>query len=279
MNRIFFGTLFTLVTLGSVRANLIGGAEQDVNNGVFHIAVMEKGSEDADVCTASKIGEDVIITAAHCFDFHKTYSILFSTDSKNPNYEFSPLKISKVFRHPSYKIDSDGESDFAQSDVAIVFIKSNAIFTELKTIDLDYKDVMPGTSVEIWGYGCQESMNKIDSYYPVKKSFTTKVEPKESLLNIAGASGKLYLDNANDIFNFNFMTPGKAKSDNEASVCFGDSGGPVLQEGKIVGINVEGFLDDMNEKGESAKGITYLNLHVRLSNIKNWIQETLKKTF
>jgi secreted trypsin-like serine protease len=270
----FFLTLLMTLATSPARA-LIGGVEQNVNNGIFNIAVMEKGAEEADVCTAAKIGENVFITAAHCFDFHKLYLVAFSTASKNPKFDFDSLGIIKVIRHPSFKVNTEGGSDFSEADVAIVFTKPDPIFAKLNTLELSYEVVNFTSKVEIWGYGCQENMNKLETYYPVKKSFTTQVEDKGSLLTIGGAWSKNYFENADSIFEYNFMTPGKEKSAEEASVCFGDSGGPVLMNGKIVGINAEGIMSDIDDNGESPSGISYLNMHTRLSLIQDWIQKTL----
>ncbi len=244
------------------------------NNGIFHIAIKEKGSEDADLCTASKIGPESFLTAAHCFDNHKIYSVMLSAASKNPDFEFEPIFISKVNIHPSYK--SDEETNFAQSDIAIVTVKPSTDFSKLNSLKLSFKDVASNTSVQIWGFGCQESLNKLDSYYPIKKSFETTVEEKSSLMSVGGYLGETIAKMVDDIFNSNFSTPGRAKSDKEASFCFGDSGGPVLQNGKIIGVNAEAFMADLNEKGESPSGISYLNQHTRISSLKKWFLEILK---
>jgi secreted trypsin-like serine protease len=268
---------FFLIILNSycfAKTSLIGGSESEQNNGVFHIAIQEKGSTDIEVCTASKVGPRSFLTAAHCFDGHKTYSLLLSTESKNPDFDFEIVEIEKLNIHPSYK--SEDDSNFAQSDVAIVTISSSVIFSELETLDVSFEEVSSNSKVQIWGFGCQESLHKLETYYPVKKFSETIVEDKSSLIKIDGLIGETIREMADDIYAFNFSTPGKTKSKMESSLCFGDSGGPVLLNNKIIGVNAETFMADLDENGETLSGISYLNQHTRISKLKNWFSEVLK---
>lgn len=99
--------LLTLVLIASssfAEANLFGGSEDVQNDGIFHIAIKEKGSEDADLCTASKIGPESFLTAAHCFDNHKIYSVMLSAASKkqilhSPILQLSQLSQARTFQN------------------------------------------------------------------------------------------------------------------------------------------------------------------------------------
>ncbi len=56
-----------------------------------------------------------------------------------------------------------------------------------------------------------------------------------------------------------------------ASLCVGDSGGPTVRNGKIVGVN-SSYIIDQNLQTEEA----YLNLHSRISNVQGWIRSIIR---
>jgi secreted trypsin-like serine protease len=272
------------ILMTSSAFGLTGGkiAKEVEKNGVFSIAThLLKNSQEDDVCTASKIGPNVILTAAHCvYADQKSFLFGFSTKTKNPESQFKGLEVIKIIQHPSYDASQDGLGDFGAKsiDAALVFVTPTKKFLELKTLEMDFKYVRAEDQIEIWGYGCQRGMSESYNYIPAKKHGFNTVLEKKSLGGNFGAATATVNKMVKGIYKNSFLSKGLNNFVDAQSLCWGDSGGPVLRSGKVVGINYSYLVQDFENDGSSKSGLTDLNLHVRLSAIEKWIKATIKST-
>ncbi len=254
---------------------IIGGsiALPNEGNGVFQIAIQDKAAEEYNFCTSTKIGKNVFITAAHCFDENKGPTALgISTKVINNDFDYAGVEVENVVIHPLY---NDQDENFNSPDVALVFVKNNADFDSIQIRELDLNFVQQDKQIEYWGFGCQKTTNDTDNYSPVKKRANNTTLGKNVLKRNFGVFSETVHASAEAIYSSMILTAGLSMDKNASSLCWGDSGGPVFLDGKIVGINASYLSEDMKEDGTSRNGVTDVNLHVRLSAIKEWILENL----
>ncbi|MCT4641889.1 MAG: trypsin-like serine protease [Bacteriovoracaceae bacterium] len=267
-------------------APIIGGAvdEQKNKNGIFQLAIFSEG--DTGACTATKISDSHILTSAHCFIDQEIKSLAISTKTNNRDMEYDPLEFEEIYLHESYSSLSREEreqmhANFISKDIAIVKVKpdSNNYFSELDIIEVDYSKVTAGKRVEFWGYGCQNNIYDLEAYMPVRKVGYSYTLAKEELTKNHKLMTEYYTYFADEIFQNNIPTAGKRMDSSASSVCFGDSGGPLILEGKLVGVNAYYTFDDLDPNSESGygEGVSFTNLHVRVSELRDWIEHILKQ--
>jgi secreted trypsin-like serine protease len=280
MKSIFVVLGFSLLTSLSIHAMPIIGGEVDYvdnNNGIFQLEMLEENS--ASVCTATKISESFAITAAHCLLHKNIKSLGFSVLSENSQLDYKKLDYKKIYIHPDYNklpIESDLLERSATSDIALIKIIPNAEFKKIKSVKINFDFIEDLESIVFWGYGCQSTINVTESQKPVRKYTEAYTLDSTSLLEDHGILTELYTQNAETIYSFNLVTPGRGRTKTASSLCPGDSGGPTLLRGDLVGINSYYTFADMAQDGATA-GVSYLNLHARISKAKGWILETMKK--
>lgn len=270
----YFTALALLAFLTPLTSKAVIGGKLDLSDGagVLQILMTENG-----MCTATKIGKSLLITAAHCFDDSASL-VGFSVKSINNDFEFTPLTTEKVIIHPSYEAltNTDYEESIKVLDIAIVRIKESPEFDLLKLRQFDFSHITPATRLSFYGYGCDKSVNDLENYFPQRKISETVSLNIESLKSKHGIMTPFYKELSELIYRNNIITPGQGYDSTQASVCYGDSGGPLFKDDRIVGINTLYTFNDINNDGGSTSGISYLNLHARVAKAKEWIKQTLK---
>jgi secreted trypsin-like serine protease len=267
MKILFYGALLFYVTstaFCSVR--LIGGSidREEINNG-FLVYNLGGGS-----CSGSKVYGQFILTAAHCLDEikppFKGQSIWFTNAPMPTMSSYAKLEIDEVYINKSYVYNSniDGEDvGLYHADLALIKIKvpldNEHLWHNLASLNLDWNQVADNTDLKIWGYGCQLGQ-KQESFQEVRKVGNSKS------IDLNTIESNLLLDRADEIYKINIISRGQEFSSDSASVCSGDSGGPVMVGGKIVGVNTYSI-------SEEGKDVSKINTHARLALQKNWLEE------
>ncbi len=264
MKQLLFLGLLYLLTIPFAEARLIGGNLADKNS---YRSTVYNGS-----CTGTKIGPKTLLFAAHCFLDSDTRR-LKTQYSNNARFilethygVFYPVTVENVYTHPTYaaeliRLARVRQSDFSVGsgsyDVAIMKIKEETPSIPVGTIDYSPSEI--GDDVIIGGYGCEDTATILSKTKGHRfKVAAVKVEPDPQISRVQG-------QNSANMYRFNFFTTGIKKDARAASICPGDSGGPVYRNRKVIGVNATYLFLDRS-------GVAQYNAHARLADIKDWIE-------
>jgi trypsin len=280
MNKIFWNFAFlTISSFSFARVPIIGGKNVPDGDakGVLNIFTTDEAGDISNSCTASKIGAKFILTAAHCVYGKNVNSIAWSNsgsvDLGDENATLYGLYVKKVNIHPSYELFKMLGKSFGANDIAILEVdttKGNFLnrFQEIPSLKLDFIPVMSGETLQTYGYGC-EAVNDLDNPISHKKISDIASLAYSSLNTSCSSLDPLINQNAPAIYKTQIVSSSLA-SGGKSSLCEGDSGGPVLRNGKVVGVNSQSIIDQTSQAQEA-----YLNLHSRLSEVKNWVESII----
>uniref|UniRef100_A0A1I8NEJ2 Uncharacterized protein n=1 Tax=Musca domestica TaxID=7370 RepID=A0A1I8NEJ2_MUSDO len=223
-----------------LQPRILGGNR--ASEGQFPHQVLVR-STSGTVCGGSIISEYYILTAAHCVTYgsppikESTGSIIVKAGSTQLARGGQMLRVSKIIVHPDY--------DDSENDIALVKLEKPLKFSEtIKPISLAEEDPPEGASVTVSGWGnvrdgglksrdllfttltamSHKNCNELLGYAPI------------SLLCLAHRSGN--------------------------GACEGDSGGPAVYNGKLVGVANVVY---------EACGSAYPDGYARVSYYRDWI--------
>lgn len=236
-------------TLSTQEADLVGG--RLAGDDEFSAVIRVHGS-----CTATKVGPRHYLTAAHCVIDFDTGDILakyavgepFWVTNVNDSDNWRASSVAGIFVHPDYvkackQLVASGKNcygtileDSHAPDVAIMVGEQAHADLPSATIDLDPVDVED--DVVIMGYGCEQGLGT--SSFQRLKVHATEVSPAEAA-DHAGSWVRSFGASWEKFKATYFITAGKHSDSREASLCPGDSGGPVFRDGgtepRVVGVN------------------------------------------
>ena len=261
-----------------ISGNLIGGQEVPRNRNEFSSVVTFK---DGISCTGVKIGPGLFLLAAHCVSDFLTGEISSKLSRGNtlsimPHAKgWKETKITKVFVHPSYRKEilkriarKDDDSFYAgyiSSDLAIIKTKDN--FNDINKIKISFDKIYEGQTVSIMGTGCEISLKSRMPYAKKLKVKNVKVINKNYSKHNFAKAHPTHIDAVN------FLTEGRNLNKTSASLCSGDSGGPVFTTDAkaVIGINSYYTFND-------GSGVSYTNLHARLDieDVRQWIESVAR---
>jgi hypothetical protein len=231
-------------------------------------------------CTAARVSTRSILTAAHCvmlkgddtlypyarYEYWEGQTIYF-TNSRvlDGSATWYSATVRGIRIHPTFREACDPHCHFDVSlnephapDVAII-LTEEVLPAEIPAAYISTSVVSSGDQLTIMGYGCEQSVWK-------------------------GGGGRLKYEvtAARHIDHFDLKqnyipTWGLEDAPSEASICPGDSGGPVYRGTsmtKIVGVNAFYLFDDRES------GVSSTNLHTRLGlggehGVTDWLRQIL----
>ncbi len=225
-------------------------------------------------CTITKVGPKQFISAAHCVgknlpSLNLTFKVYRGT-----------VKVNSFHVHPTWIKDCSqfnctgkevGSSRMTPGRSDVVFINVNEETPDLPMISIHFDELELGTKVAMVGAGCTRSIEPGGSG-KMRYAITQLIAP-ENLTH----EHSLYKEIFDVTGRSNWITSGFGKSNVHASLCPGDSGGPLLTEidgeWKVVGIAADYTFDGRYQDGAP----TITNLHTRLddlsfNNIGKWIR-------
>ncbi len=215
-----------------------------------------------DECTAAKVGPRLFLTAAHCVAVPRLYRqapppgypandgvddayvagqpllIQWGLDADGPSGTFTIVQTSI---HPSWWTNPNSPdplfgSDSA-ADIAVIEIAEDTPDIPEARVELD--TIAPGTQVVEVGRGCEESTLTPDSHLGRFKAQQVTTLPPEP--ELAYVSPPLSDSQSTGIINSYLFTPGQTQDPSAASLCLGDSGGPLYlpdnSDPRVVGVN------------------------------------------
>jgi secreted trypsin-like serine protease len=256
-----------------IDSGLIGGDATDAQK--IRSIIKFKGG-----CTGVKVAEKYFLLAAHCLVDSRTAKLKrkLYLKKKKSKLQDSTLKlqlvtIKKAYPHRSYvkvlkkrikrKQEASGVA-LEAFDIGLIKIKEET--PNISIAKLSSLSVFEGERVIIGGVGCEENTN-LPGIGPSERRY--KIHHTD-IVDLPEGTSDIYRRDISKVEKYNFLTKGVMFEGDQASLCRGDSGGPVYREStmEVVGINSQYIFTDRS-------GVSYLNTHTRVSDVFEWIESKI----
>ncbi len=240
-------------------------------------------------CTGVKVGPRAFLTAAHCLqDGHNPVSAKYAPGEillvqTHYSYEAAGPRVVTAYPHPSYALRLGQRATlglghnsvaFEAYDVGVVLVADDT--PDIPVAELALDGVHSGETVVIGGFGCTQSTLNTAIGGDTFKVQTTDVLHGGLVRDAAGSLFGERFRNARRAEEFNFLTPGRGLRESAASLCPGDSGGPVYRpDGRVVGVNSQYIFNA--DAVRRHDGVSTANTHTRIDRVADWLRETLGK--
>ncbi len=274
--------------------HLVGGAQ--VADGDWSSAIYWATNQGG-ACSGSVVSSTHILTAAHCVQAFDTSRMVMLgqlrgglvgqaiglTNDKvlDANASLSTLSIASVEMHPSWVSTCQTGCPYNQAmlapfppDLAVIEVNGTIPnrFARAKVLT---GAVLPGVPVSIMGYGCENGVGMARGNTARLKSFDTRSANAQAVVHVSSFVSR----HQRSLYERGYIiTPGQDLYQ-EASLCPGDSGGPLYltdtSQGEVV-VGVNAYYSFRNLSG----GISTTNGHTRLGRdnpqgTTSWLQSKL----
>ncbi len=275
------GAVLLVPLLIAIRAEALVAARLDDPPRYAAVVVMLVG--EGKLCSATKIGTYRFLTAAHCVADTSTGAVASAFAVGRPiqvsnavapaRRDFLLLHLERADLHPDFKlalehfyeykeklitgyrerykgvdlelrirkIESDNRFTSSHPDLAVVTVRERT--PGIPNAEIDFEPLTAEDQVNLVGYGCEAGQDVA----PVSKYGRRRW----------GETRVIRIDPVN------FYTFAHQMRTGAPSLCPGDSGGPVMREGKVVGVHgtVYGLSDKLGARS---------NMSVNLTDYKDW---------
>ena len=253
---LFLFIIYALYINAEANLRILGGRDALKNEFPFAIRleVKEKGSNKLKhylrFCTGAAIAPTWILTAAHCYskEYHENQIKQYARyNSYFPKYRGQLSLLLEFHVHPGY--DSR-----INSDIALFRCEKLSIVSFVKISSIDYTTFV-GRETTVLGFGLTNA-SQLDKPLQVLKGMFSKCDKEtEKCRHTLCVAPSCEL---------------------VATICGGDSGGPVLVSSHVVGVNSQS-MDDCDEDTEYMERTPGASASIvaMLSPFIDWIQKVI----
>ncbi|MEE7456266.1 peptidase S1 [Methylorubrum populi] len=203
------GALLGLVPL-SAQAVVQGQTSRDP--GGLRASVVRIESTAGEICSGTLIAQDIVLTAAHCVMRQAGYSVIVV----DPNFRQRRLRVAAASMHPDFVPGTTPEEQ-PGTDLAMLKLEQ-PVGPGFRPLDPRGGSISTGDAVDIAGFGVVAE----------NRRNTARTLRTAHLVSI----GSLQVANRVTV-----VTDARRLAETAgAGACLGDSGGPILRGGQMVGV-------------------------------------------
>ncbi|OWZ17115.1 Serine protease trypsin-like protein [Phytophthora megakarya] len=199
---------------------IYGGSNADMAKNLYVASLHDNGTDSQPFCGGTLIAPEFILTAGHCLEarMYDVYASLGSKYSMGGGSRKSEMtRVVRAFRHPSYDL-SEGT---ITRDVALLKLETRSTIKPAILADADGSDDKPGRMATVLGWGLINNETFSDILQAVDVEVITNAKCVElGLANITSIDESVIC----------------AGIEKGKDACGGDSGGPLLVNGVLVGV-------------------------------------------
>ncbi|XP_037709720.1 trypsin delta-like [Drosophila subpulchrella] len=242
---IFLISSVILVSSGRISERIVGGYPVPISSAPWQASIQEYGIHQ---CGAAIYSDQILITAAHCIPQHP-YGSTVRVGATNRNFGGQVAEIANIIVHEGYH--EINEIPF--NDIAVIRLSSRLRMDDtVRSIPLADSTPPIGSPASVSGWGrvgykqpqsdiLLETAVSIADWHSCRNSYRQVVDITKDMICAAG--------------------PGR-------DACTHDSGGPLVSDGKLVGIVSFG-------KGCAFPG--YPGVYVNVAEYKPWILSAIQR--
>ena len=202
-------TVLGLVPL-SAQAVVQGQVTRDPQG--LRASVVRIESSAGEICSGTLIGQDIVLTAAHCVMHKVGYSVVVT----DPSFRQRRIRVTAASMHPEF-VPGTTPEDQPGIDLAMLKL-AQPVGAGYRPLDPRGGAIGTGDGVDIAGYGVVAE----------NKRSTARTLRTAHLVSI----GSLQVANRVTV-----VTDARRMAETAgAGACLGDSGGPILRGGQMVGV-------------------------------------------
>nr|XP_022913016.1 transmembrane protease serine 9-like [Onthophagus taurus] len=209
-------------------------------------------------CGGAILDEDTVVTAAHCLiredlNYLRIVVGILDLDEINGPSDAQVFRVTNTIIHPGYS-GSIGPNDIGIIKISVLFFWTDAV----QPVGLPVADaVFSGTSV-LSGWGSTSTGSTVIMPNRLQKANTPLLSHQECYdAFVALVGSPLHLDERSNVCSGGL--------DDGVAACSGDSGGPIVQDGVLVGVVSWGVLPCGRAGAPS--------VHTRIASFIDFIQE------
>jgi len=280
IHRLAAAGLGAWLLVAGIALALSGGREDSEQQ---HPAVLSLRADQGFICSAVKIGPRTLITAAHCvvdagsgelmpafrpgagisldnaprqLSDKGAMRVVVDATRLSDAYREGLAKLADYRRRRLAELSSMASAlpaeqleqglrmryHFAERYPDIALIRLRTATPEIPVAEVDFRPLAAGAQVELVGFGCADPHRAGNRSSAERRSGWTRVIRVDAV---------------------NFYTEAGQKSRQAPSLCPGDSGGPVLYQGRVVGVHSVVY-------GLNARHGARSNMAVNLAPLASW---------
>ncbi|KAM7011979.1 trypsin-3-like [Tautogolabrus adspersus] len=236
--------LFACLEINTLGNEIIHGKKAP-NNKMLYMASLQNDA-GIHICGGFLISEDLVVSAAHCYNRAPTSVVLGTHNLKKVHNDTMRYRV-KPCKHPSYKKTNTGDDIMLLKLLEKARLNKRVKLIELPKSEMEIKD---NTKCSVAGWGANETGGQ---------SADVLQEVDVSVVDYK-ACGRIW----NFPLPANVICAGGYKTDK--GFCQGDSGGPLVCHGKAVGVVSFNYRNNCDYPN-------YPNIYTDISKYLSWISK------